>query len=194
MKRIGMLTGGGDCPGLNAVIRGVVQTAKAENWHVIGFKQGWKGIIQNVFVELDEKAVAEILPRGGTILGTSRTNPYKKEGDAEKANIYENKNVLPRAFFAEKAVIIKDGKKILEKMKGKEFEPEKEVVLEEDFVVKSRKGAEKLLSLFRKKSEESQIISIDNVLRKCMLDSANDKSLLTWYCWNGRKHQYEESC
>ena len=84
MKRIGMLTGGGDCPGLNAVIRGVVKTAKAEGWHVIGFKQGWKGIINNNFVELDEKSVAEILPRGGTILGTSRTNPYKKEGDAEK--------------------------------------------------------------------------------------------------------------
>ena len=67
MKRIGMLTGGGDCPGLNAVIRGVVQTAKAEGWHVIGFKQGWKGIINNNFAELDEKSVAEILPRGGTI-------------------------------------------------------------------------------------------------------------------------------
>jgi len=94
MKRIGMLTGGGDCPGLNAVIRGVVKAAKAEGWHVIGFKQGWKGIIQNVFVELDENAVAEILPRGGTILGTSRTNPYKKPGDAEKVRETIKKNKL----------------------------------------------------------------------------------------------------
>ena len=68
---------------------------------------------------------------------------------SEKANIYENKNVLPRAFFAEKAVIIKDGKKILEKMKGKEFEPEKEVVLEEDFVVKSSAVSSQLLAQVR---------------------------------------------
>lgn len=96
MKRIGMLTGGGDCPGLNAVIRGVVRTAKAEGWHVIGFKNGWKGIIQNNFVELDLKSVAEILPRGGTILGTSRTNPYKnkKDGDSEKVRETIKKNKL----------------------------------------------------------------------------------------------------
>ncbi len=84
MKRIGILTGGGDCPGLNAVIRGIVYTAKAEGWHVIGFKQGWKGIIQNKFMELDIPQVEDILPRGGTILGTSRTNPYKNSGDSEK--------------------------------------------------------------------------------------------------------------
>ena len=94
MKRIGMLTGGGDCPGLNAVIRGVVQTAKAEGWHVIGFKHGWKGIINNDFVELNSNSVAEILWRGGTILGTSRTNPYKKEGDVEKVRETIKKNNL----------------------------------------------------------------------------------------------------
>jgi 6-phosphofructokinase 1 len=94
MKRIGMLTGGGDCPGLNAVIRGVVYVAKAEGWQVIGFRQGWKGIIQNNFVELDLKSVAEILPRGGTILGTSRTNPYKNAGDADKVRETIKKNNL----------------------------------------------------------------------------------------------------
>jgi len=94
MKRIGMLTGGGDCPGLNAVIRGVVRTAKAEGWHVIGFRQGWKGIINNNFVELDEKSVERILPQGGTILGTSRTNPYKHAGDVEKVRETIQKNKL----------------------------------------------------------------------------------------------------
>ncbi len=78
MKRIGMLTGGGDCPGLNAVIRAIVRTAKRDNWTCIGFRQGWKGIIQNVSEELTLDSISGILPRGGTILGTSRTNPYKK--------------------------------------------------------------------------------------------------------------------
>lgn len=94
MKRIGVLTGGGDCPGLNAVIRAVVRAAKLENWSVIGFKRGWKGIIQNEFVELGLEDVAEILSRGGTILGTSRTNPYKKEGDAQKVRETMKKNRL----------------------------------------------------------------------------------------------------
>lgn len=93
MKRIGVLTGGGDCPGLNAVIRAVVRMAKNEQWTVLGFQNGWKGIIQNNFVELTLDSVSGILPRGGTILGTSRTNPYKKEGDVEKVreNIKKNK-------------------------------------------------------------------------------------------------------
>lgn len=94
MKRIGMLTGGGDCPGLNAVIRGAVYTAKYEGWDVIGFTNGWRGIIQNQFVELDLDAVADILPRGGTILGTSRTNPYKNPGDNEKIHQTFKKNKL----------------------------------------------------------------------------------------------------
>ncbi len=94
MKRIGMLTGGGDCPGLNAVIRGVVLTAKAAGWQVLGFKNGWKGIIQNDFIELDENSVSEILWRGGTILKTSRTNPYKKTGDVAKVRKTMKKNKL----------------------------------------------------------------------------------------------------
>ncbi|HNX68490.1 MAG TPA: ATP-dependent 6-phosphofructokinase [Candidatus Omnitrophota bacterium] len=94
MKRIGILTGGGDCPGLNPVIRAVVRAAKLHGWTVIGFKRGWKGIIENDFVELSNDSVAGILQRGGTILGTSRTNPYKKEGDVQKVRATMAKNKL----------------------------------------------------------------------------------------------------
>ncbi len=84
MKRIGILTGGGDCPGLNPVIRAVVRKGFNEGYEIIGIKNGWKGLIENEVVKLDLISVSGILPRGGTILGTSRTNPYKKEGDLEK--------------------------------------------------------------------------------------------------------------
>jgi 6-phosphofructokinase 1 len=82
--RVGLLTGGGDCPGLNAVIRAVVhRTIKAYGGSVIGFRHGWRGLLQSEVEELDLKKVSGILPRGGTILGTSRTNPYKEpEGEA----------------------------------------------------------------------------------------------------------------
>jgi len=75
--QIGILTGGGDCPGLNAVIRAVVKGATKKDWPVIGFKNGWKGMVDNDTVSLDDRSVSGILHRGGTILGTSRTNPYK---------------------------------------------------------------------------------------------------------------------
>ncbi len=79
--RIGVLTGGGDCPGLNAVIRAVVRrSVKAYGWSVLGFRHGWRGLLQSEVEELDLKAVSGILPRGGTILGTSRTNPYAEQG------------------------------------------------------------------------------------------------------------------
>jgi len=79
--RIGLLTGGGDCPGLNAVIRAVVhRTLKTYQGHVVGFRHGWRGVLQSEVEELDLKKVSGILPRGGTILGTSRTNPYKEPG------------------------------------------------------------------------------------------------------------------
>jgi 6-phosphofructokinase 1 len=78
MKRIGVLTGGGDCPGLNAVIRAVVRKAAQNNIEVIGIKNGWKGLIDNDTMTLGLNSVSGILPKGGTILGTSRTNPYKK--------------------------------------------------------------------------------------------------------------------
>ncbi|MFA4992006.1 MAG: ATP-dependent 6-phosphofructokinase [Candidatus Omnitrophota bacterium] len=85
MKKVGILTGGGDCPGLNPVIRAVVRYALQEGYQVIGVKNGWKGLVENDTMELNLQSVSGILPKGGTILGTSRTNPYKKEGDKEKA-------------------------------------------------------------------------------------------------------------
>jgi 6-phosphofructokinase 1 len=84
MSRVGVLTGGGDCPGLNAVIRGVVRKASQSNVTVIGIRNGWKGLIDMDTVELGMESVSGILPKGGTILGTSRTNPYKKTDDVAK--------------------------------------------------------------------------------------------------------------
>ena len=84
VKKIGVLTGGGDCPGLNPAIRAVVWKAFREQISVTGIRNGWKGLIENDSVELDLNSVSGILPKGGTILGTSRTNPYKKKGDIEK--------------------------------------------------------------------------------------------------------------
>lgn len=80
MAKIGILTGGGDCPGLNPVIRAVVRKGINEGYEIIGIKNGWKGLIENDTIKLNLMAVSGILPKGGTILGTSRTNPYKKEG------------------------------------------------------------------------------------------------------------------
>ena len=85
MKKVGVLTGGGDCPGLNSVIRAVVRYAIQGGYQVVGIKNGWKGLIEKDTVDLDLKAVSGILPKGGTILGTSRTNPYKKEDDIKNA-------------------------------------------------------------------------------------------------------------
>jgi len=84
MAIIGILTGGGDCPGLNPVIRAVVRKAYNEGYKVIGIKNGWNGLIENDTEELNLEAISGILPKGGTILGTSRTNPYKKEDGVEK--------------------------------------------------------------------------------------------------------------
>jgi len=84
MAKIGILTGGGDCPGLNPVIRAVVRKGFNEGYEIIGIKNGWKGLMENDVVKLDLISVSGILPKGGTILGTSRTNPYKKEGGVEK--------------------------------------------------------------------------------------------------------------
>lgn len=84
MKKIGVLTGGGDCPGLNAVIRGVVRKAVQNNVEVVGIKNGWKGLIASDTMPLDLASVSGILPKGGTILGTSRTNPYKNPADVAK--------------------------------------------------------------------------------------------------------------
>ena len=89
-----MLTGGGDCPGLNPVIRAVVRKADNLGLTVIGIHNGWKGLIENDTEELTLKSVSGILPKGGTILGTSRTNPYKDEGNLKKLiNNYKKLNL-----------------------------------------------------------------------------------------------------
>src|ERR1044072_5889781 len=78
--RVGVLTGGGDCPGLNAVIRGVVRKGVQEyGYDFVGYRDGWRGPLESDFFQLAMPQVRGILPRGGTILGSSRTNPLKVE-------------------------------------------------------------------------------------------------------------------
>ena len=93
--KIGMLTGGGDCPGLNAVIRAVVRkgifTYEDE---FIGFMEGWRGVVENKSMPLDLNAVGGILPRGGTILRTSRTNPSKRPDGIDRCMASLEKNRL----------------------------------------------------------------------------------------------------
>jgi ATP-dependent phosphofructokinase / diphosphate-dependent phosphofructokinase len=80
--RVGLLTGGGDCPGLNAVIRAIVRRGLAEPGHsFVGFRHGWAGFVENDASALTLASTSGILPRGGTILGTSRTNPYSDGRD-----------------------------------------------------------------------------------------------------------------
>ncbi len=82
MTRIGILTGGGDCPGLNAVIRGIVRKGvKIHGHEFVGFRYGWAGVLDGSTIDLSIDATSGLLPRGGTILGTSRTNPYKDGAD-----------------------------------------------------------------------------------------------------------------
>ncbi|MBJ7356218.1 6-phosphofructokinase [Nocardioides sp.] len=83
--RVGVLTGGGDCPGLNAVIRAVVrQGVKTHGFEFVGFRDGWKGPLEGLTMELGIKECRGILPRGGTILGSSRTNPFKIDDGVER--------------------------------------------------------------------------------------------------------------
>ncbi len=83
--RIGMLTGGGDCPGLNAVIRAVVRKGiDAYGDQLVGFRDGWRGVLEGSFIDLTIESTRGILPRGGTILGSSRTNPYKRDDGVDK--------------------------------------------------------------------------------------------------------------
>jgi 6-phosphofructokinase 1 len=85
MARVGILTGGGDCPGLNAVIRAVVRKGIREHGHsLVGFRAGWAGAMSGETLELTLENTSGILPRGGTMLGTSRTNPYKEDGGPER--------------------------------------------------------------------------------------------------------------
>src|SRR5215467_10558755 len=83
--RIGLLTGGGDCPGLNAVIRAVVRKGAGEYGHTLhGYRHGWRGVLDGESFALSEDSVRGVLSRGGTILGTSRTNPYKSDDGARR--------------------------------------------------------------------------------------------------------------
>ena len=91
MKKIGVLTGGGDCPGLNATIRAVVRKGiKDYNYKVYGIREGWHGLIEGMVEELNMHSVSGILPRGGTILGTSRTNPFGPDNKGDPEKILEN--------------------------------------------------------------------------------------------------------
>jgi ATP-dependent phosphofructokinase / diphosphate-dependent phosphofructokinase len=83
-KKVGVLTGGGDCPGLNAVIRAVTRRSLACGYTTIGIREGWRGLVDGRFMELGPREISGILPRGGTILGTTRTNPYNTDGGVEK--------------------------------------------------------------------------------------------------------------
>lgn len=90
--KIAILTGGGDCPGLNPAIRAVVKKSIKLGYEVIGIRDGWKGLIDINYKNLDSDAASGILHLGGTILGTSRTNPFATEGGAQK--VIENINKL----------------------------------------------------------------------------------------------------
>jgi ATP-dependent phosphofructokinase / diphosphate-dependent phosphofructokinase len=83
-RTIGILTGGGDCPGLNAVIRAVVRSSDAAGWETVGVVEGWRGLVEGLYRDLGPQQVSGILPRGGTIIGTSRTNPFKLDDGVER--------------------------------------------------------------------------------------------------------------
>src|SRR5213596_376949 len=82
--RVGILTGGGDCPGLNAVIRAVGRRVMARGGEVMGVREGWKGLVERLFEPLGAREISGLLPRGGTIIGTTRTNPYKVGGGVDR--------------------------------------------------------------------------------------------------------------
>jgi ATP-dependent phosphofructokinase / diphosphate-dependent phosphofructokinase len=91
--RIGVLTGGGDCPGLNAAIRAIVRKGIDGHGHeIVGFRDGWRGPLENAYDELTLESTRGILPRGGTILGSSRTNPFGRDDGPDR--IRENMRSL----------------------------------------------------------------------------------------------------
>jgi 6-phosphofructokinase 1 len=90
--RVGILTGGGDCPGLNAVIRAVARRSFDRGDTVVGIREGWRGMVEGNGAELGRQDVSGLLPRGGTIIGTSRTNPYKLDDGVVK--VLENTATL----------------------------------------------------------------------------------------------------
>ena len=85
--KVGVLTGGGDAPGTNAVIRAIVRKGlKNYGDELIGIREGWRGLLDGEFVPLDQRAITAILSRGGSILGFSRTNPFKHEKVRDGSN------------------------------------------------------------------------------------------------------------
>ncbi|MBI2901341.1 MAG: 6-phosphofructokinase [Planctomycetes bacterium] len=82
--KIGVLTGGGDCPGLNAVVRAIVKKAEKGGDTVLGIKNGWQGLVRGIVEPMTDFSVSGILPKGGTILGTTRTNPFKDEDSVQR--------------------------------------------------------------------------------------------------------------
>src|SRR5918998_4308785 len=89
--RIGILTAGGDCPGINAVIRAVVRRATTKDAQVLGIKNGWLGLVEGDIEPLTRSSVRGILPRGGTILGTSRLNPLQSAESLERIGSHRKK-------------------------------------------------------------------------------------------------------
>jgi len=83
-SRLGILTGGGDCPGLNAVIRAVARRSLDRGYEIFGVLEGWRGLVEGLFEPLGPREISGLLPRGGTIIGTSRTNPYRIERGVER--------------------------------------------------------------------------------------------------------------
>src|SRR5207302_8485018 len=82
--RVGVLTGGGDCPGLNAVIRAVGRRVMVRGHEFVGVQEGWKGLVEGLFEPLGPREISGLLPRGGTIIGTTRANPFKLDGGVER--------------------------------------------------------------------------------------------------------------
>src|SRR3954447_26772436 len=82
--RVGLLTGGGDCPGLNAVIRAAARRVMTRGGEGVGVRDGWEGLVEGLLEPLGPREISGLLPRGGTIIGTTRTNPFKLDGGVEK--------------------------------------------------------------------------------------------------------------
>jgi ATP-dependent phosphofructokinase / diphosphate-dependent phosphofructokinase len=84
LVKVGVLTGGGDCPGLNAVLRAVGRRVMLRGHEFVGVLEGWKGLVEGLFEPLGPREISGLLPRGGTIIGTTRTNPYKVDGGVDR--------------------------------------------------------------------------------------------------------------
>ena len=94
IKKIGVLTSGGDAPGMNAAIRAVVRKSIANGLQVVGIKKGYQGLLNEEFIEMDRHSVSDIIQRGGTVLGTARCMEFKtEEGQQKAAEICHNHGI-----------------------------------------------------------------------------------------------------